>query len=312
MTNKKYCLFSLLGMIFVSFYPIVMGVQVVADYLTNGYVDVLNYPKYIIPYTPICIALILAVAIMPVAIRLMKRFAILGLSLFALGIFFACEIYFENIVVMNGTLQTSIENWQMFSCVATSTAQTAIQILVGEYSPTFKFHFYLISIVVILAVLNCIVGFAMMLQQKNFYRKRPLIVQTISTVVLIGLCILACFTAFFRNGQILLTPLSAVLTSLFFIAFGVTVGVYVGSFFYQKGRTTSILLPVFLACMTTTAMYAGELILLGGNLYQYGTGFLFEPLGRIPFAIIDLMIIVLSGVVTYLITRRLNRMEKEK
>ena len=195
----------------------------------------------------------------------------------------------------------------MFSCMATpQTLKSAGNILAGEYSPAFKIHFYIISIVVILAVLNCMVGFALMLRDNNPGRKKPLIAQAVSTAVFIGLCIFACFTAFFRTGQLNISPVSAVLMSLFFIVFGITVGVYAGSFFYKKKKLLSVIIPSLLSITTTIVMYIGELILLNGVLYKFGIGFLFDPLGVLPFAITDLSVILFTGIATYFILLKLE------
>ena len=64
MKNKaftKYYLFSCLGVLLASYYPFSMGVRVITDMITGGTVLKENYPKYIIPYTPICIAIFIGV-----------------------------------------------------------------------------------------------------------------------------------------------------------------------------------------------------------------------------------------------------------
>ena len=40
----------------------------------------------------------------------------------------------------------------------------AVDVLLGGYSPAFKLHFYLISIVIIVSLLNCFYGFARMIR----------------------------------------------------------------------------------------------------------------------------------------------------
>ena len=54
-------------------------------------------------------------------------------------------------------------------------------------------------------------------------------------------------------------------------------------------------------------MYIGEMILLNGNLYRFGRGFLFEGLGKLVLAPADLLVIITSGAVTWLICRLLNK-----
>ncbi len=304
---QKFYLFSTLGTLLASVYPLYMGVRVISDFVGKGSVDAFAYPKYVIPYTPICIALLLALAILPLAVRFFEKFAMLGLSLISLAAFFAAELWFEKIVVFDGSTKTSIESWQVFMCVATPEAlQTVGNVLIGEYSPSFKLHFYFIAVIVILAVLNCIIGFALMIKREDASKRKALVLQAISAALFIGLCIFACFTAFFRTGQLQVSFVSALLMSLFFITFGITFGVFVGSFLYRKGKGLSLFLPSVVAVATTFLMYVGELLLLNGSLYQFGSGFFFAALGVIPFALVDLLVILLAGVITYWTLDRIN------
>ena len=155
--------------------------------------------------------------------------------------------------------------------------------------------------------MNVVCGFTKMLLEMNFTKKIPLIAQLISAVVFVGLCIFACFTAFYRNGTINISALSASLMSIFFIVFGVTFGIYMGSFFYGKRKFLAVVIPAMASIATTIAMYIGELILMGGKLYSFGSGFLFKPIGSIPFAAIDFIVILLSGAATYFIMSLINR-----
>jgi len=54
-------------------------------------------------------------------------------------------------------------------------------------------------------------------------------------------------------------------------------------------------------------MYIGEMILLSGNLYRFGSGFMFEGLGTLVLAPIDILVIIASGLVTWLICFNLNK-----
>jgi hypothetical protein len=284
-----------------------MGVLAVTDYIRKGSIDVANYPKYIIPYTPICIALIIAAALMPVILRFFKRFALPVISLLGVGVFLISEILLENMVIMTSITRVKLESWQLMMCIATPEVfETVRNPLVGEYSPAFKIHFYIISIVVILAVINVIYGFAKMIAENNYRKIKPLIAQAISAVIFIGLCIFACFTAFFRKGNINISPISAFLMTIFFIVFGVTAGVYIGTSFYGKKKLWSTIIPSIFAVFTTFVMYAGELVLMGGKLFKFGSGFLFESLGVIPFSIIDIAIILSSGALTYIILNNIK------
>lgn len=309
---RKYYLFSCVGVLLASYYPLSMGVSVISDMITDGTVFKENYPKYIIPYTPICLAVLIGVLIMPLCMKLFQQFALVGGSVSATGAFFALEILFEQkVVVTTAETVIKLEDWQMFMCymppggwgetITTYKTQTPVDILMGNYNPAFKLHFYIISVVLILSILNCLYGFGQMIKSRDKKRLKSLILQSVCSLIFLGLCILACFTAFWRDGNILVSPLSAALMTIFFILLGVTAGVYTGSFLLGKQKFVSVWIPALVACVMTFLMYVGEMILLHGHLYILGTGFLFDSIPGIVFAPVDLLIIVVSGCVTALI-----------
>ena len=297
---KKFYLLSVIGVITASFYPLLMGVKVVTDKVRNGTVLAENYPKYIIPYTPISLAVIIAVLLLPVLMKYAQKFALAVASAISLVAFFISELLLESKVIITSTVTTTLESWQMYMCyVPPEEHQTrtwrAIDVLIGDYSPAFKIHFYIISVVLIFAILNSFYGFAQMIITKNKDRLKALVIQSVSTALFLGLCILACFTAFFRDGEITVSTLPAVLMSLFFIVFGVTAGIYAGSFLLKKKKTLSVLLPSIVASVVTLIMYIGEMILLNGHLYRFGFGLLFDGINGIVLAPIDILIIIASG-----------------
>lgn len=318
---KRYYLFSCLGVLIASYYPLSMGVRVITDMLINGTVMKEHYPKYIIPYTPISISIIIGILLMPLFIRLFKRFAFVGGAISATGIFFGLEWLFEQkVVVSTAETVTKLEDWQMYMCymppegwgetITTYKTQTAVDILMGDYNPAFKLHFYIISVVLIITILNCLYGFGHMIKNGENKRLKSLILQSVCSLAFLSLCILACFTAFWRDGSIQVSALSASLMAVFFILLGVTVGVFVGSFLLKKRKLVSIWIPSTVASVMTLFMYIGEMILLNGHLYKFGTGLIFNGITGIVFAPIDLLIIVVSGCITALIFSLLNRTPK--
>ena len=140
-----------------------------------------------------------------------------------------------------------------------------------------------------------------MAHTQDFSKRKPLAAQLISVLVFVGLCIFACFTAFFRTGDIIISPLSAVLMTVFFLVFGITAGVYTGTWSYGKQKKMSIILPSIVAMLITVVMYIGEIVMMGWTLFRFGTGFLFDSLGFIPLSILDIVTILLSGITTYII-----------
>lgn len=317
---RRYYLIACIGILAASYYPLSMGVRVITDMIVNGSVLKENYPKYIIPYTPMSIAVIIGLVLMPLCMKLFGRSAFAGGSTIAVAAFFALEFLFEQkIVVSTGEIVTKLEDWQMFMCyvppegwgTTTYKTQTAVEILMGEYDPAFKLHFYIISLVLIITILNSLYGFGQIIRSGEGSRLKSMVVQSACSAAFLGLCILACFTAFWRDGSIQVSPLSAVLMAVFFALLGITAGAFAGSFLLGKKKMVSVWLPASVASLMTLLMYLGEMILLNGHLYSFGTGILFESLPGIVLAPVDLGIIVASGCITAWIFTLLNR-EKVK
>ncbi len=299
----KYYIAVLVGILALSAYPICMGIRVIASMANHGTVYAENFPKYVIPYTPIAIALIVSVLLMPLLLFYLRRYRTGIASLSALSVFFLTELLFEQKVIVTETVKTTLESWQMYMCyippqMTETRTWTAIDVLIGEYSPLFKLHFYLISVILILAAVNCLYGFGEMLRTGDTARRRALWIQSGCTVLFLGLCILACFTAFFRDGEITVSPLSALLMALFFILLGITAGLFAASYGIGRRKAISVYLPGAVASAVTLAMYIGELFLLDGNLYRLGEGFLFAPIPHIVLSAADVVIVLLSGLLT--------------
>jgi len=308
-TFRKYYLFSLLGVLLASCYPIYMGISVIVDMIRYGTVYAENYPKYIIPYTPIALALLVCVALIPVALKYFKKYALLFGTAISTVLFFVFEFVLERTVTVTRTVTgifSTLEDWQMFMCYIPPNSfeertWTEVDVLMGEYSPAFKLHFYIISIVLIISILNCFYGFAKMIHTGDKSRRKSLVIQSVASGAFLGMCIWACFTAFYRNGDIQVSALSAVLMSVFFVLFGVTVGIYIESFTLNKKPLLSVWLPSVSAAVVTLVMYIGEMILLSGHLYRFGDGFFFAGIPGIVLAPVDIVVILGSGVMTAII-----------
>ena len=308
-TFRKYYLFSLLGVLLASCYPIYMGISVIVDMIRYGTVYAENYPKYIIPYTPIALALLVCVALIPVALKYFEKYALLFGTVISTVLFFVFEFILERAVTVTRTVTgifSTLEDWQMFMCYVPPNSfeertWTEVDVLMGEYSPAFKLHFYIISIVLIISILNCFYGFAKMIHTGDKSRRKSLVIQSVASGAFLGMCIWACFTAFYRNGDIQVSALSAALMSVFFVLFGVTVGIYIESFTLNKKPLLSVWLPSVSAAVVTLVMYIGEMILLSGHLYRFGDGVFFAGIPGIVLAPVDIVVILGSGVMTAII-----------
>ena len=224
-----------------SIYPLCMGISVIAKMAQKGAVPIEEYPKYIIPYTPIAIALIVGVLLIPLFQRLSRKLDLLFGSITSVAVFFLAERIMETKVLVQAQGLVVLESWQMALCyVPPEMYETrtweAVDVLLGGYSPAFKIHFYLISVVIIVSLLNCFYGFAKMILTEDNSRKKALSIQTITSVAFLGMCIWACFTAFYRTGEITVSPLSAVLMAVFFALLGITMGDIPGRLLWGKGN----------------------------------------------------------------------------
>ena len=308
---RRFYRYSVLTVLAAAVYPVYMGVRVVLEMLQNGAVPAERYPKYVIPYTPIALALIAGVLLIPVFYKLSEKRGFLWGSLFSMGLFFAAERLMETKILVVSEDLVMLESWQMAMCyVPPEQYRTrpwqAVDVLLGGYSPAFKLHFYLISAVLILALLNGFYGFAKMVRTGNTARKKALTVQSAAALLFLGMCIWACFTSFYRTGELTVSAASAVLMAVFFALLGITVGVFAGSFLLGRAGRLAVLLPAAAAILTTAAMYGGEMILLSGHLYRFGTGFFFSGLGGLVLAPADLLIILASGGVTACLSSAIN------
>lgn len=308
--KKRNCYFIILAiLLLLASYPVYMGAKVIFDMIANGNVAAEDYPKYVIPYAPIAFSLLLSVALLPLFAKCLKKWAFPAGAALSVGTFFIFELLLEKLVIVQNTHSETVaklKDWQMYMCAVQPIAYetrtwTTENVLEGEYTPAYKLHFYLISVVLILALLGVAYGFYGMYSSGNMKRKKTLIMQAVAAGAFLSMCIWACFTAFYRTGELTVSPLSASLMCLFFLLMGLTVGLFVGSFFIGKKKTLLLLLPSVCACVVCTAMYIGELILLHGNLYTFGSGFFFAGLPLIVLAPVDILVILLSGGLTALL-----------
>lgn len=309
-TYRKFYICSLIGVIIGCFYPIYMGIRVVGTMMKYGFVPTEKYPKYVIPYTPIAIALILGVLMIPVFQKLSEKRGFLFGLIFSTIIFFIPERWLE-VKVLIGQQGYFLESWQMSMCafnpeLYSTRTWREVDVLLGGYSPAFKLHFYMISMVLIASLLNCFYGFAGMIRRGDYTRKKPLILQSVTSLSFLGMCIFACFTAFYRTGELLVAHKSAALMVIFFALLGITMGIFTASFTMGKKSVLSIWLPAFISVLTVVGMYIGEMILLHRNLYRFGNGFLFDSIGALVLAPVDLLVIVISGCITALICKLVN------
>ena len=291
--HLKFYLTALGVLLALSAYPVIMGMRIVILQLQNGGIRPEDYARYIIPYTAICMAILITVALYPVIARFMQRPTLVA-TVLGLGLFVGIELFMEGITINTPIEQTTV-NWQLFSCVGTPAALQAFQ---KPYSDVYKIHYFLISAVIIVLVIGIVYGYGSLIVRGDRSKIIPLRIQLIAATLLLALCVFANLTGFFRDTASYLSPLSAFLTGLFFVMLGVTCGIYVGSLLIKKRKAFSVFIPSIVAILICSIMYYGEYKLLGGNLYRFGKSFFFEGLPNITVSLADMLIIAVSSVFT--------------
>lgn len=303
---RKFYLASVLVLLFVCAYPFYMAYRAVEQYLIHSAILSPFYPRYIIPYVPIALSLLLVACLMPLALRWLGRWSLLGATLLGVGAFLLCEQRLENLIVVDGDSALALQCWQYSLCVATPEVLSAIGLpAYAPNNPAFKLHFYLIAILIILPAVNLLHSLSRRARGEGGERC-VIAAQGGTFLFFLGLCLLACFTAFFRNGVLRVSPVSALLMAAFFLAFGLNSAAYIGGFLVGKPPLRSVVLPALTAVAAVGAMYAGELVLMGGALYRFGVGFPFAPLLG-PLAPVDLLLIILAGALAAGLMTMLNR-----
>lgn len=294
--NRRFYFTTLAILLVLSAYPIIMGMKIVAIYLIDGAIETEDYARYVIPYTAICFGIIISTLLYPIVSKLKKRSNIAAIAL-GLCSFVGIELYMENITINAPAVKSAVD-WQLFSCVGTPAAVQAFQ---KPYSDAYKIHYFLVSFVMIALIINIVYGYGKFMEERKRAHKIQLWMQIIPTVLLLGLCIFANLTGFFRDKGEYLSPLSSFLTGMFFIVLGVAAGTYVGSYLLDKKKGLSILAASTAAIVVCSIMYYGESKLLDGTLYRFGKGFIFSGLPIIAVSPADIAIILMSGIITGII-----------
>ena len=321
--NKQLYFLSLVVLAVLSAYPLINSVHMAAISITNGALEPEQYVKYVVPYAAICVSLLFFAAMQPVFLKLKRLAFPVGIG-FAYGVFLALERFFETMQIRTsgmtlidaatltpnaaGSTTATVDIWQAALCIVspeireqslTYALQESFFYVIG--STAYKVHYYLISLILIAMVCGLIYGVAKMLRSGDMSQKKPFFLRGVSTAALVALCVFANTTAFFRQAASIQTPLAAILTGAFFVLLGTVVGIYVGSYLFEKSKCPGIGIPVLLSLFVTVLMYIGEAVMMNGNLYRFGTGWFFRGLAGIVPAPVDILIVLLSGGITWLI-----------
>ena len=322
-----YYLESLVALAVLSAYPLVNGARMAYLSLQNGALEPDEYVQYIVPYAAICVAILLFSASYPLLLKLERLALPVGIAM-AYGAFFAVERFFESIKIHVAVVSlTSITpeintvnavDWQSLLCAVTPEIQGQSNYFVSAaqdiyMSPVssegYMAHYYLISIVLIAMACFLIHGVAKWLRNDDESLVKPLTLRGICTAALISICVFANTTSFFRQSAPIQTPIASMLTGMFFVVLGAAAGVYAASYLLGKGKPLGMATPVLLAMCVTVLMYAGEAAIMNGKLYRFGEGWFFVGLPVVMLAPVDVVIVLLSGVLTWLAVNAARKRE---
>gem|GEM_PF-453626 len=320
--TKRFYIISLVVLVVLSAYPLINGVRMLFFSVRNGAITPEQYAKYVVPYTAICVSVIWFAALQPLFMRL-RRFALpIGLAT-AYGVFYAIERIFETMQIhvsgmslidaatlapqAAGTTAATVDIWQAALCVASPVMMD--QSLSYAYQDKlvyvmadglYKIHYYLISLILISMVCGLVYGIAKMLRDGARSQMKSIFLRGVSAAALLALCVFANTTAFFRRPTWIQTPTASVLTCLFFIILGASVGVYAGSFLLKKSKIPGVGVPALISICATVLMYTGEALMMRGNIYRFGRGWFFYGLPIVVLAPVDILIILFAGALALL------------
>jgi hypothetical protein len=173
---RRFYIISLSVLIVLSAYPVGNGLRIAYLSIANGNIKPEQYARYVVPYTAICIAIILFTAFQPLFMK-MRRLALPAGLLAAYIIFFLTELYFEGIkihttgmsLVDTSTLSiaelkdippdATVDIWQASLCVVSPSAreQSAAFSSGDQYyfvmaNDSYKIHYYFVSFILITMV----------------------------------------------------------------------------------------------------------------------------------------------------------------
>jgi len=168
MCSSKHYLISLASVLILSLYPLYMGIIMLSSYITDSGIKTADYPKYIIPYTPICVSVLLCTLILPLMLKKCRSIASPMISGLGIMFFLVLEVLFESIPVFLGT-----SNRRVFDEIIRGNLQYRISDAVFEmkdmrYNNALDLHVYIISVLAVVTVLRIIYEICI----RNFQEKR--------------------------------------------------------------------------------------------------------------------------------------------
>ena len=218
---RKFYLFTLAVLGALSAYPLINGVRIAYIGVMHGAVEPGQYARYVIPYTAMCVAILLFAAFLPVLFRVKRMAFLVGLS-GAYAVFIALELFMENIKIstkgmtvldpasltadMTAPPFASVDIWQASMCAVSPLVRGQSKVFSSGdgifyvmANDAYKIHYYLVSFILITMVCGLVYGIGHAVSTGAEDRRKPLILQGMAAAALVSLCVFANTTAFFRQ-----------------------------------------------------------------------------------------------------------------
>ena len=243
----------------------------------------------IIPFMAVMTAIFVGFLFLPVLWRMSMLKKRIIVSVGAICIFVGLGFYSEMIAAR---LRTTIE-------VLTSRMMRSpsdIAMLTSEMSIPWvvRIHYYVFSVILILAVLNFLYSLANVLYGDGKPNKSTVVINGIATTCYALAYFLVRVMQFENISTLYLTQGSVLNAAICFILAAVAVGLYSNSFVRYKGWGKII--PSVLSAIAVLVLYAAQYAMLGGNFYTYS--------GNAVITIfLRLVIVAVPGVIVYFVPR---------
>jgi len=134
--------------------------------------------------------------------------------------------------------------------------------------PGVRIHYYMFSIILILAVLNWLYNLIENRHKQDYLIRKSIIRQGIATACFISVVLFVKRLQYIDRDALYLTWGSVLNIGVLFVLAALSVGLYSSSLFRFKGHMKVV--PSLLSILTVLALYGAEYVMLGGRFYTYG------------------------------------------
>ena len=246
-----------------------------------------DYPKYnpirVIPFAAVSIAILAGFLVLPLtrkALTPVKRFVVFA---GAVAVFIGMELYAEMIAGRLDATKVVLTSRMM------RTPEEIAAMALNNISWPVRIHYFIFSIILILAVLNLLYNLTAMLygDNKALYGgnksgKRMLVMHAIATACYTLAYVFVRVMQYDEFGQLRILWESVVNAAVCFILAALAVGLFCGSLFRSAGVRRFI--PSLLSLLTVLALYAAEYVMLEYRFYSYSANVVANVLLRVLFA----------------------------